>query len=627
MQYAERQQELEQSRFDLVYWKKQFESARAYRLSCGWEDAAIAGNRIRRNDLPLNGMEAAPEWKGKFFKDNWLWKSIKWLVSLQTGSAITPEVKGFDYMESQSKSLLEQEIMLAADRFSLLDESEDCLYDRYYNGFGVVRKNWNTKRLEPMYQTGVPSIEYVSPMHIYFDPGSRTKSKRDMRFMFHVEKWDIDELKRQYPRYAKQIESVETKDRPEAIGLVDVVILQYRKNIEIEKVFVEDQNTGSCKEFLAAEWDEFCQKTMADPAIQAAYAESQSQLSYEEWITSGAFLPEKIVVKGSFESEEPAVFQAIFIEQLNLVLSKPQYVGQHYSYSFLIGYHDPDCAYPFGLAYYMADMVEASVIIMTILMITAVKMHKNEKIIQNESLVNQEQYVKEGYKLGVNPIVDEAWQREHPHTKAVENIPLPEFPQALALLNDHLINAQKTTSGAIDSAIGLSSYSGESGVKVAQLQMASRIYQKEEFDGFRRFLKDQFEWLKDQIVLHRNYPHVIPGLTDDNSIGMVDVATDHSNRLDADSYFVEVIVQENQEILKQIERESMDMLNQRGYVSGLDLMESLDIPNPERKLDNAQEERGDREILNSLRSNPELMQVIQNYVAQIQGQEQAGEAI
>lgn len=627
MQYAEKQQDLEQSRFDLIYWKKQFENAKAYRMTCGWEDAAIAGNRIRRNDLPLNGMEAAPEWKGKFFKDNWLWKSIKWLVSLQTGSAISPEVKGYDYMESASKDLLEQEIILAGDRFNLLDESEDCLYDRYYNGFGVVRMNWNTKRLEPMYQTGVPSIEYVSPMNIFFDPASRTKSKRDMRFMFHVEKWDMHELKRKYPRYAKQIEAAENLERPHATELVDVVILQYRKNIEIEKVFIEDQDTGICKEFLLEEWDEFIEKAWADPANEAAWEQSNSQMSYKEWIASGAFMPEKVVVKGSFDSEEPAVFQAIFIDQLNIVLSAPQYVGTSYSYSFLVGYHDPDCAYPFGLAYYMADMVEASVIITTILMITAVKMHKNEKIIQDGALINQEQYTKEGYKLGVNPIVDEAWQREHPGTKAVENVPLPDFPHALTILNDIVVNAQKTTSGAIDSAIGLSSYSGESGVKVAQLQMASRIYQKEEFDGFRRFLKTQFEWLKEQIILHRNYPHVIPGLMNDNTKGMVEVATNLSNRLDADKFYVNVTIQENQEILKQIERESMDMLNQRGYVSGLDLMDSLDIPNAERKLENAQEERGQREILEVLQANPELMQVIQNYIAQIQGQEQVGEAV
>ena len=197
---------------------------------------------------------------------------------------------------------------------------------------------------------------------------------------------------------------------------------------------------------------------------------------------------------GLFESEEPAVFQAIFLEELQLTLEEPQYVGKRYGYFFLVGYHNPASAYPLGLAYFMRDMLEASVALMTILMIQVGKLYKNEKIIQQGALVNEKQYVEEGYKLGINPIVDEEWQRQHPGVDAVKNLPLPDFPSAITILNDHLVNAQKTTSGAVDAAIGLASYSGSPEVKVAQLQMASRIYQKEEFDGFRRFLVDGCTW-------------------------------------------------------------------------------------------------------------------------------------
>jgi len=264
---------------------------------------------------------------------------------------------------------------------------------------------------------------------------------------------------------------------------------------------------------------------------------------------------------------------------------------------------------------------------MTILMITAARMHKNEKIIQAGSLVNHDEYIQKGYMLGVNPIVDEAWQAAHPGQKAVEYLELPQFPQALAMMNDYLTNAQKTTSGAVDAAIGLASYSGESGVKVAQLQMASRIYQKEELDGFRRFLISGCEWTKDQIIQFRNYPHKIPGLTDDNNRGLIDVATDNSNRLDADQYYVRVTIQENHETLKQIEREAMMNLNERGYVGGIDLMRSLDIPAPEKKYEAAMDERGEKQYVELIRSNPELMQIIDQFIAQQEaqdGQQQAG---
>lgn len=621
MRYAELHEKTEQQAFDLDYWVRRLETARQHRMSSGWDRNAEEGERIRNNEVPLDGLQAAPDWRGKYYKDNWLWKSIKWLVSMQTGSEIQPEVEGYDYADSMSKDILEQELNLAISRFDLLDVAEDCLYDRYYTGLGVARAIWNTRRVEPMYQTGTPKFQYVSPHNIYLDPACRMKDKEEMRYFFHTEQYDVDELKRRYPKYAKDIDAAQSNTHDRALDVVNVTTVQYKKVITIEKVFLEDQETGMAKEFLLHEWEEFVAETAMNPETPEMYKQSGSDMEYQDWLNAGMFMPEKIVMKGSFESEEPAVFQAIFMEQLRIVLEKPQYVGQKYGYFFLVGYHNPSSAYPLGLAYFMRDMLEASIALMTILMITAARMHKNEKIIQAGSLVNHDEYIQKGYMLGVNPIVDEAWQAAHPGQKAVEYLELPQFPQALAMMNDYLTNAQKTTSGAVDAAIGLASYSGESGVKVAQLQMASRIYQKEELDGFRRFLISGCEWTKDQIIQFRNYPHKIPGLTDDNNRGLIDVATDNSNRLDADQYYVRVTIQENHETLKQIEREAMMNLNERGYVGGIDLMRSLDIPAPEKKYEAAMDERGEKQYVELIRSNPELMQIIDQFIAQQEGQD------
>ena len=616
MEYASKFEKEEQANYDLVYWQERLEKAKSYRKSCGWEDAAIDANRIRRNDIPLTDIKALPGWKGTVYKDNWLWKGIKWLVAMQTGAEISIEVKGFDYLESESKDLLEEEINLGTHRFKLLDISEDTLYDKYYPGFGCYRGIWDTRRIEPMYQTGTPRFEYVSPLNVYFDPATRTKDMSDMRHMFEVSYYDVDELKRRYPKYKNQIVEAEKDVLNEALGLVEVVTLQYKKIILVEKVFIEDQDTGLAKEFFAEEWDELCTQMTTDPEARAKFDASGTNLSYDEWIYEGMFMPEKVVKKGPVESEEPGVFQAIFIDQLRLTLETPQYVGKDYSYFFMIGYHDPECAYPFGLAHYTKDALNASVALMTILLVTAAKTYKNEKLIQQGSLVNQKTYIEEGYKIGLNPIVDEAWQREHPGQKAVENIPLPEFPAAISMLNEQLVQSQKTMTGAVDAAIGLASYSGESGVKVAQLQMASRIYQKEDFDGFRRGVTKGIEWLKDQIIMFRNYPHKIPGLTDENVMGIVDVATGESNRLDSDQYYIEITIQDNHEVVKQIEKEVADNLNNKGYMSGLDLMRTLDVPNPEKKLEQASAERGEKESLEAIRQFPELQQMISQFVQQ-----------
>jgi uncharacterized protein YqgV (UPF0045/DUF77 family) len=192
-------------------------------------------------------------------------------------------------------------------------------------------------------------------------------------------------------------------------------------------------------------------------------------------------------------------------------------------------------------------------------------------------------------------------------------VPLPEFPQALQYLNEQLIQAQKSMTGAVDAAIGLQSYSGQSGIQVAQLQAASRTYQREDLEAYRRFVKQCVEWLKDQVVQFRNYPHQIQGLDMDGKSGLVDVATDITNRLNADNYYVEISIQDNQEVVKQIEREMAMNLFDRGLLAPLDLLNALDQPNPERTVQEAEKYRGEHEVLEAIRQFPELQHQIMQY--------------
>jgi len=287
------------------------------------------------------------------------------------------------------------------------------------------------------------------------------------------------------------------------------------------------------------------------------------------------------------------------------------------------GYREPDSAYPLGLAHYMKDTLEVSIILMTVLTVMATKTYKHEKLIQENSLVNQEEYQKHGYELGVNPVVKEEWQQNHEGQKAVENMPLPEFPRAIMMLNDSLINAQKTMTGAIDAAIGLASYSGESGIKVAQLQTAARTYQREDIEFFRRYVREIMTWLMDQIIMHRNYPHQIPGLKPDNTRGPVDVATELDNRLDHDEYMIEIRIQDNEEVTRQIELELYQYLVDAGWLEPIEFMRKANVQNPEKKLEAAETYYGDRKYLDLIKGSPEVKQMLDQFVAQMQTQPQA----
>jgi hypothetical protein len=620
----------------LQEWTRKYERAKTYRVTCGWEKAAEDALKIRKNDLPLREIQGLQNWKGKHYKDSWLWKSIKLQVSMLTGSALDIDLKSYGGIVTPDQDLLEQEVNYAHDAFDFMNAYEDALYDSRYPGMGWVRLIWNTRKTTPNYPTGTPKSEHVSTMNVIIDETTRQRDKSDMRYLFHEDYIDLVELRRRYPKYKDKIQESITENNLDATGRGHVVTLQYRKTIELEKVYIEDRDTGQKSDFLLDEWIDYIAKEAGKPENETLYQQyvqqqsaqdpalEQETLEYNQWLMEGGTLPEKVVMIGSVSTEEDAVFQAIYMPEMNLVLEPPQYIGKTFSYICLPGIHEPDCAYSYGICHYMADLQEASTIIMTMLLVTATKVYRNKELIAEDSLVNQEQYQEDGYKIGVNPIVKDEWQKRHgENALAIRPIPLPEFPQALSFLNEQITNAQKTFAGATDAMMGLQSYSGDSGIKVAQLQSASRTYQREDIETYRRFIKSCVEWLKDQIVMFRNYPHQIQGLDQEDKPGMVDVATDIKNRLNADSYYVSVTLQDNQEVVKQIEREIAQNMFDRGLSSDVDYLRDLDRPNPEKQAENAAIYRGDKKYIDAIKANPQLAQMIDQFLQQAQNPQPA----
>ena len=87
-----------------------------------------------------------------------------------------------------------------------------------------------------------------TPMSIYLDPACKVKDKEQQRYFFHIEQYDIDELKRRYPKYAQDIDAAHSQNTfDESLDVVNVVTLQYKKTITVEKIFIEDQDSGISK--------------------------------------------------------------------------------------------------------------------------------------------------------------------------------------------------------------------------------------------------------------------------------------------------------------------------------------------------------------------------------------------
>ena len=622
----------ERESFSAEHWNQRFLEAQIYRMSCGWEEKAQAARRIRKNELPLTEMKSLPGYKGKHYVDNWIWKSVKMLTSMLAGASMDLDVKSYLNEDGGPGELVEMELNWAAKMFRMQETADPALIERYFPGMGYIRAVWNTRKITPNYPTGTPIFEPVNSFDIWLDPGIVQPDRSDMRYIFHQKWHDVEYLKKAYPKFGEKIAAQSNEERTVWTNQVRVLTIQYRPIVIDEVVIVEDRNTGKKREFPLHEWMEMVRDAQADANNSSAWQSQAMERQergepvedYEDWLSQGKFLPEMIHVNGPIEIERDVVMQAIYLPDQSLLLQEPEYVGERFSYFILQGIAQPDSPYAIGLASMQADALEEDIILMTSLVLQAAKMHRNKELIQQNSLVNQEQYQKHGHELNVQPIVSEQWQADHEGTKAVDPIPVPDFPRALMLLSDRLVQNQKTYSGAVDAMMGMQSSSGQSGIQVAQLQTAARTYLRDDIESYRRFLQDMGTWLKDQIVKYRNFEHQIPGLREDNTTGMVDVAKDMHTRLDLDDYYVEVSLQDNQEVVKQIERDFYRYLVERGFITPLSFMRKTDVPNPEKELKDRQEWDGVQEAIEILQTIPGAAEYLTQYAQQYQSQMAAG---
>jgi len=90
------------------------------------------------------------------------------------------------------------------------------------------------------------------------------------------------------------------------------------------------------------------------------------------------------------------------------------------------------------------------------------------------------------------------------------------------------------------------------------------------------------------------------------------------NKMSADNYYVEITIQDNQEVVKQMEREIATSLFDRGLLAPVELLRQLDRPNPEKTIEDAEIYRGERQALEILRQFPEAQQILQQFAQQAQ---------
>jgi hypothetical protein len=432
-----------------------------------------------------------------------------------------------------------------------------------------------------------------------------------MRYLFHEELFDTEQLKMRYPKYANYILETRNEKNPNATGQTKLIVVQYKKKLNSYKLFVTHKS-GVITEYPLIELQQIMQDQAENPQAQQRYAEyvqetmqaSEQPIGFQDWLLNMWILPEGCTLSDPVECEEWTTWQALMYPEANLVLDPPKYVWHDFTYFNMPGFKLDDIALCFGLCYYCADMFEVSIALMTTLMIQAVKYYITKEQIAKDALVNEEKYLAEGHKIGVNPIVKAEWLRQHPTRKAVEPIDMPSFPQGLLTLNELVKEAQRTTTGVIEVVQGQQQYSGQPGIAIAQLQQASRIYFKDDVLDYQKFHQKRLTWLKDQIARFRNYPHKILGINENGEEALIDVATNALNRMYGKYCAVHATIVENWEVVKQIEQQSDMALYEMGLLPGRVILEDHNKPNPDKLLLQAKTERGEKQVIDTYSKYP-----------------------
>ena len=572
--------------FKIKYWHEHYKKAKNHRQKT-WDDIAKRCIKIRENKFPENPQLPNYEgYLGKFYKDNIIFKHIKWLTSMLTGSMVAYDLQSMTALRDENTEVLENELNMIASNLAIPQQTASALYDAFYTGMGYVRRWWDTEAVTIANKTGEPRLEHVPAMKIYIDPATSKEDKSDMNYIFHSEKMFWEDLADEYPKLKDEF--YKKKDFE---GLVEIITVQFKRTERIDCVTLTDIGTKPPKDWIMPVED------------------------WKEFLNSGEEIEEGVDWSLPYKVKKSFWYEAKFFPDLEYVIKQPQYVGEFCSYHIFNCFKNSESAYDYGICYYMMDIQDINVILLTTLVLMTFKYQKPEKMVVAGSIVDEEQYLKKtSNKIGGVAVIDPSHYKNNPNAKPIDYAPQPDFPQGIMVLNEIMKNGMEDISGVNKTMTGQPQFAIMSGVAVAQHQSMGKIYHKEEQTKYQQFLSNIGRALMYDIAEYRHYAHYIQHLNIDNQQEMV-LVNDPENSpytFEPERTTVTCEIVENLEMMKQLDRELAIQLHSLGLMSGLDVLDKAGINNPNKVYERAKHEQGVNEIIRFLEENPQHMQDLYN---------------
>jgi len=605
-----------------------------------WDDQADIGWRIRNNELPLVlDRKNWERFKDKYFKDNWIVKSIRLKNSYLVGGNVFFDVKRFDGDEINDPvvSPIENEINFAYIYEDGVMQLIEVLNDLAFTGVGIDRTVFNPFRRTQFWMSGRIEYRHVDSRNVWFL--STDGLCQNIYAIFYRTPIDTETLKLQYPSVAEKITesaSEQTGDAIEIKGKTYVWTCQFMHTLSFTKREVKDMLGGQSWLYLDEEIDSFkenLKKQYVGEAeidetftiIQKQFAETiqdNSSEAFNQYVDEEEFTLEEMAISPHSVRDDDDLWFQILMTDNNVILpqetgvtqkkaketTEMKYIGTESGFHFIPGIKRNKSAYPFGSAWFSADMLEIKTLLMTSLAMLVMKNNKPMPSYEKGSLQNEEEWLGGWWRMDIAAIVDPKWRKQNPAIKPFEFQSAHFDKQSYLTLDNIATESIKNQEGAIDSLRGVQSSANQSGVQTAQLQAAGTTYQKIDEMYVHKYLKDVGQTFLNLIAKYRRYPHKMVDYNEDGTTKQVDVNTSPDNMYDIDKYYVQPIIEPTPEIAKQQEELKAKELFAQGLMHPLDYIKATGVKNPEKIYQRSQVYAQIKQIMELMETNPELAQ-------------------
>lgn len=611
LEYIERQRWIEEDGYNDAIRK--FTDCKADRLP--WDEKAEFGAMVMANDMHfMDYLLTGKSDKNKTWGDNFVRTNISTAISHLIAADIKINLKCLNEERSKSVKTLEAELNFAIDKFNMLREDDQALWYMKFMGMAYSYTGWNKKDQDSDWFTGKPFKTAIDPRKVWIDPNTSKMNKSDCEYFFWKETYNTNDLKKRYPQIRDLIAEYEINEEYRKtlnykLGKTDVIRYHYKRIIPIKRRAIVNETTKKVRYFLEKEYEHYLEIVSVAKGL---YGDMDSLKEIGESKDETEVFPDNIMASKKLESEITAWYDVLFIENIPNPIQLPVYIGDAPAISVMSCNYDPNSAYSFGDAWREKDVLEASILMMTLQLFDTIRKYKPVAVIYPGAFLNEEDIRTKWGDPNLQIRLNAQFFEEHKQLKPRDCIWILTPPQVGNLqlaLNEKLNNIAKLSENTPSVIQGEETYSGQPAKGIIALQQAASQGMGISLLEYEEFMKNSYNVLKRLIANNREYKHNLYAVKDDNTKGNIEVQEWSLYDANIES-ILEISVEQSSEIKKQIREQKFLRSFQLGLISQEDFIKVYLPEDSERLINNKDSSDKQKIIMKIVETNPMIQQII-----------------